>query len=41
MIELALKFLSNPCKLWESGNLTLQKMVLRLAFAEHLAYSRH
>ena len=41
MIELALKFLSNPCKLWESGNLTLQKMVLRLAFAEHLAYSRN
>ena len=40
MIELALKFLSNPCKLWESGNLNLQKMVLRLAFAEHLAYSR-
>ena len=40
MIELAPKFLSNLCKLWESGNLTLQKMVLRLAFAEHLAYSR-
>ena len=41
ILELSLKFLSNPCKLWESGNLILQKLVLRLAFAEHLSYCKN
>ena len=40
IIELACALLANPCKLWESGNLALQKMTLRLAFSDHLAYSR-
>ncbi len=38
MLELSLRFLSNPWKLWASGNIDLQKMVLRLAFLEPLPY---
>ena len=41
LFELALKFLSNPWKLWASGEITLRKTVLRLAFAERMAYSRN
>lgn len=41
ILELALTFLASPCKIWESGNLTLQKLTLRLAFSEELAYSRN
>lgn len=40
MFEHAFAFLSNPWKLWESGNLIMQKIVLRLAFAERISYSR-
>ena len=40
LFELALGFLSNPCKLWESGHLPLRKMVLRLTFSERLSYHR-
>ncbi len=40
ILELALKFLSNPYKLWETGNLSLQKLTLRLAFSDTLAYCR-
>ncbi len=40
MLELSMRFLANPCKLWESGNINLQKLVLRLAFSERLAYHR-
>ena len=29
LFELAFGFLQNPCKLWDSGQLTLQRMVLR------------
>ncbi|MBO0906341.1 hypothetical protein [Jiella sonneratiae] len=39
MFELALGFPSNPRKLWASGEITLQKTVLRLAFADRLAVS--
>ena len=39
-IELPLLFLSNPWKIWSSGNLTLQKTVLRLLFKEKLQYTR-
>ncbi len=39
--EHAMQFLSNPWKLWASGNILLQKTVLRLAFTERLSYSRH
>ncbi|EKS35386.1 recombinase family protein [Afipia clevelandensis] len=38
LFELAVSFLSKPYDLWASGNLALQKLVLRLTFAEHLAY---
>ena len=38
LFELAMAFLSKPYKLRRSGNLQLQKLVLRLTFAEHLRY---
>ncbi len=41
MLELSLKFLANPWKLWESGQITLRRTVLRLAFSERLAYHRN
>ena len=40
LLELSMRFLANPCKLWETGNINLQKLVLRLAFSERLAYHR-
>ena len=40
MFELALVFLSNPWKLWDSGQIHLRKIVLRLAFAQRMAYQR-
>ncbi len=40
MFELSMKFLSSPCKLWDSGKLELQRIVLKLAFADRLAYCR-
>ena len=39
-IELALGFLSNPWKIWISGNSEHRKLVLKLAFAERLPYQR-
>ena len=41
MLEHPLRFLANPCKLWESGEMVLQKLVLRLAFSEPLPYHRN
>jgi site-specific DNA recombinase len=38
LFELAMGFLSKPYELWVSGSLALQKLVLRLTFAEHLVY---
>ena len=38
--ELAWKFLSSPCKLWDFGDLTLRKKVLKLTLAEPLKYHR-
>ncbi|MBJ7579308.1 recombinase zinc beta ribbon domain-containing protein [Devosia sp. MC532] len=38
MFELAFAFLSNPSKLWGSGKLEYQKLVLKLAFSAHLEY---
>lgn len=37
-LEPALQFLANPWKLWDSGQITLQRAVLRLAFTERLIY---
>lgn len=41
LFELATNFLANPWKLWESGQLTLKRTVLRLAFSERIAYCRN
>jgi len=41
LFELATSFLANPWKLWESGQLTLKRTVLRLAFSERIAYCRY
>lgn len=38
LFELSMKFLLNPCKIWNSGRYELQRLVLKLAFSEHLAY---
>ncbi len=40
LLELSLRFLSNPRKIWESGKIELQRLVLRLAFPGHLEYCR-
>lgn len=40
MFELAMQFLSNPWKLWASEQLNLRRIVLRLGFAERIAYTR-
>ena len=40
MFEHAMRFLSSPCKLWDSGRYELQNTVLKLMFSEHLAYDR-
>ena len=40
LFELACAFLASPWKLWESGQLTLQRTVLKLVFAERIAYCR-
>ena len=40
-IELSLQFLSNPWKIWETGNMTLRKTVLKLAFQERPTYDRN
>lgn len=40
-IELTLRFLSSPRKIWESGNMTLRRTVLKLVFSERLAYCRN
>jgi len=40
-LELSLEILANPWKLWASGNLLHQKMLLRLAFTDRLTYCRN
>ncbi|MCA8883146.1 MAG: recombinase family protein [Rhodobacteraceae bacterium] len=40
LFELAIKFPASLWKVWESGRFDLQRLVLRLAFAERLPYSR-
>ena len=40
LFELACAFLANPWKLWESGQLTLQRTVLKLTFVERISYCR-
>jgi hypothetical protein len=40
VLEHALGFVQNPWKLWQSGDLTVRKLVLRMVFAERLRYIR-
>ena len=40
LFELSIRFLSNPCKVWETGRFELQRLVLKLTFSGHLAYCR-
>lgn len=40
MFELAMSFLANPCKLWESDRIEHKRMVLRLTFSDRLGYCR-
>ncbi|MEM7721511.1 MAG: hypothetical protein AAF376_03985 [Pseudomonadota bacterium] len=40
LFEPAMAFLANPWKVWVSGKLELQRLVLKLAFTEPLAYRR-
>ena len=41
VLELSLKFPSSPWKLWESGNITSRRLLLRLAFTSPFAYHRN
>lgn len=41
MFEHATQFLSSPWKPWESGNVFLQRTVLKLAFADRITYARN
>jgi len=40
MFELAMLFLANPLRLWQSGRLEHKRMVLKLAFEDRMVYSR-
>ena len=40
LFELALGFLSNPWKLWQSEHLEDKRTVLKLAFEDRLTYCR-
>ncbi len=40
LFELSLRFLSNPWNIWRTGRFELQRLVLRLAFCDHLTYCR-
>ena len=40
MFELAMRFLSSPWNIWAKGDLTMKKMVLRLAFTARISYDR-
>ncbi len=40
LFELSMRFLSSPCKVWNSKRFNLQKIVLRLVFAEPALYCR-
>jgi site-specific DNA recombinase len=40
MFELAMRFFSNPCNIWENGKLEHKRTVLKLAFAEGPVYDR-
>ncbi|MCJ2187904.1 hypothetical protein [Novosphingobium beihaiensis] len=39
-LELALRFLASPYKIWSSGVFEIRRLVLRIVFSEHLSYDR-
>lgn len=39
-LELSLKLLSSPWKIWESGDASLRRIVLRLGFSGGFSYHR-
>ena len=41
MLELCLRFLSSPWKIWTSGEFEMRRLVLKLAFSEPLIYVRN
>ena len=41
MFEHSMTFLANPYKIWTSSRIELKRIVLKLAFADHLAYVRN
>ena len=41
MFELAIAFLSNPCKLWDSEHLEDKRTALKLTFEDRLIYQRN
>ncbi|WP_121940313.1 zinc ribbon domain-containing protein [Eilatimonas milleporae] len=41
VLELSLRVLANPYKIWASGKFTLRRLVLKLVFPEPLHYTRH
>lgn len=40
-LELGLKILSNPWKIWENGNIHVRRLVLKLAFTSPIQYCRN
>ena len=40
LFELSMRFLENPCILWDSGRLDCRRMVLQLGFSSHLIHCR-
>ena len=39
-VEPLLRFLSNPWKIWEKGSINIRRVILKLAFADRIAYDR-
>ncbi|MEO0569527.1 MAG: hypothetical protein AAF066_17475 [Pseudomonadota bacterium] len=39
-LEHAMRFLANPWNIWESGDIVLRRMLLRLAFEDRFEYHR-
>jgi len=41
LLELSLRFIASPWKLWETGDITIRRTVIKLAFAGRLNYCRN
>ena len=40
MFKVAMKFIANPCIIWENGTLNQRRLLVRLAFPNNLTYDR-